>query len=207
MEDRMTASSTLSIHKNDSDTRINAKRKSGVILNVSIARSREIKENFPHFPQNKDVTAGRRESPFRLPASFEDWIAENLFHDSRDAIMASLIIDILCTSIPFTFALYMYPSHLLGAFVFGFTFFTYWQRFILMLHNSEHRKLFKDPYHNVLRYFLSCVMCPFFGIPPGMYRLHHIVMHHLENNVFGKDLSSTDPYQRDNIFHFLIFKK
>ena len=100
----MTASSTLTIHKNDSDTKINFKRKSDVIPNVSRARRREIKENFPHFPDKKDVAAGRRESPFRLPEPFEDWIAKTLFHDPRDAIMASLIINILCTSVPFTFA-------------------------------------------------------------------------------------------------------
>jgi hypothetical protein len=30
-------------------------------------------------------------------------------------------------------------------------------------------------------------------------------MHHIENNVFNEDLSSTEPYQRDNFFHFLIY--
>ena len=48
-------------------------------------------------------------------------------------------------------------------------------------------------------------MCPFIGIPPGFYRLHHVVMHHIENNVFNDDMSSTEPYQRDNFFHFLHY--
>jgi len=30
-------------------------------------------------------------------------------------------------------------------------------------------------------------------------------MHHIENNVFNEDLSSTEGYQRDNFFHFLIY--
>jgi fatty acid desaturase len=30
-------------------------------------------------------------------------------------------------------------------------------------------------------------------------------MHHIENNVFDEDLSSTEPYQRDNFGHFLIY--
>lgn len=48
-------------------------------------------------------------------------------------------------------------------------------------------------------------MCPFIGIPPGMYRLHHVVMHHIENNVFDDDMSSTEPYQRDSFFQFLHY--
>jgi hypothetical protein len=30
-------------------------------------------------------------------------------------------------------------------------------------------------------------------------------MHHKENNLFGQDLSSTEPYQRDSIVHFLHY--
>ena len=74
-----------------------------------------------------------------------------------------------------------------------------------MMHYAEHRKLFKQPYDKLGKYLLSIVMCPFIGIPPGMYRLHHVVMHHIENNVFDEDLSSTEPYQRDNFFHFLHY--
>ena len=48
-------------------------------------------------------------------------------------------------------------------------------------------------------------MCPFIGVPPGFYRLHHVVMHHIENNVFNDDMSSTEPYQRDSFLHFLHY--
>ena len=48
-------------------------------------------------------------------------------------------------------------------------------------------------------------LSPFFGIPSGMYFLHHVVMHHIENNVFPWDVSSTEPYQRDNFLHFLHY--
>lgn len=30
-------------------------------------------------------------------------------------------------------------------------------------------------------------------------------MHHVENNVFEEDLSSTEPYQRDSFVNFLIY--
>lgn len=38
-----------------------------------------------------------------------------------------------------------------------------------------------------------------------MYRLHHCVMHHVFNNAAGADLSSTEPFQRDNPLHFLLY--
>ena len=38
-----------------------------------------------------------------------------------------------------------------------------------------------------------------------MYRLHHCVMHHTGNNKRSKDASSTEPYNRSNILHFLIY--
>merc|ERR1711937_895803 len=81
------------------------------------------------------------------------------------------------------------------------------QRFILMMHYSEHRRLFKDPYHYLGKHLLNFVIAPFMGIPPGFYRLHHVVMHHVENNYMGEDhdLSSTEEYQRDNFFHFLCY--
>jgi len=49
------------------------------------------------------------------------------------------------------------------------------------------------------------VFAPFIGIPPGFYRLHHVYMHHVENNFFETDLSSTEMYQRDSKLHFLHY--
>ena len=176
-----------------------------IIPNVSEARWKEIAEKYPHFPRNLDIVAKRKEAFLRLPSFVEDWVVENMLQDSRDAIMVSLIANILCTTVPLVVMLYKRPSHMLGAFTIAFTLFMYLQRFILMMHYAEHRKLFKRPYHNVFQYLLSYGLCVLFGIPPGMYRLHHVVMHHIENNVFNEDLSSTEPYQRDNFFHFLVY--
>lgn len=49
------------------------------------------------------------------------------------------------------------------------------------------------------------MLAPLFGMPAGQYFLHHVVMHHKENNVFPYDVSSTEPYQRDNFLHFLHY--
>lgn len=99
----------------------------------------------------------------------------------------------------------------------------------------------------------SLLLTPFFGIPSGVYKLHHRIMHHVvsslqhlvlvlhlqnvvgvntpkmepvsffpimclseestlilrricmqEDNGAPRDLSSTEPYQRDSILHFLL---
>ena len=48
-------------------------------------------------------------------------------------------------------------------------------------------------------------LCALYGIPCLCYRLHHIVIHHAEDNVYPHDVSSTEPYQRDNVLHFLQY--
>lgn len=46
-------------------------------------------------------------------------------------------------------------------------------------------------------------LAPLYGVPSGLYSLHHMVMHHAEGNRAAYDLSSTEPYQRDNLLHFM----
>merc|ERR1711904_458696 len=124
-----------------------------------------------------DTTSPRREFLFKLPGFVHKAFSPDLV-DQRDSIMLDLFI----------------------------VYFFFIQRFILMLHYSEHKRMFRAgskfaPIHAYAPY----VLCPVFGIPSGCYRLHHVVMHHLEDNVFPMDLSSTMPYQRDNFFHFLQY--
>ena len=179
--------------------------KQTLIADVSEARWTEIRTKYPHFPPLMDINCIRREAAVRLPLKIEKYLSSIFIHDPRDSIMLSLIVNICCTTVPLNVYLFFNPSHLLGLMTIGFTLFMYLQRFILMMHYAEHRKLFSKPYHPIGQYFLSGFLCCFFGIPPGMYRLHHVVMHHIENNVFHEDLSSTEGYQRDNFFHFLIY--
>lgn len=72
--------------------------------------------------------------------------------------------------------------------------------FILMLHNTSHRPLFKSDY-KVLNNFIPWVLGPFMGESPETYFAHHMGMHHVENNM-ENDLSSTLKYNRDNVLHF-----
>ena len=76
-------------------------------------------------------------------------------------------------------------------------------RFILMLHNTSHRPLFKKKYQ-LLDSYIPWVLGPFFGETPETYFAHHIGMHHPENNL-SEDLSSTMGYQRDSFRGFLHY--
>ena len=76
-------------------------------------------------------------------------------------------------------------------------------RFGLMLHNICHRKLFKKPYQWINNWVIWGV-CPFFGHTPETYFVHHIAMHHVENNM-PDDSSSTLAYKRDSIRSFLLY--
>lgn len=69
-----------------------------------------------------------------------------------------------------------------------------------MLHCISHRKLFKKGYTWIYNWVIWGV-CPFFGHTPETYFVHHMAMHHVENNMVD-DASSTLPYNRDSIWGF-----
>lgn len=76
-------------------------------------------------------------------------------------------------------------------------------RYILMLHCTSHRILFKKQY-KLLNHVVPRVLGPFFGEPPDGYFVHHMGMHHPENNMHD-DLSSTLKYRRDSVVAWLRY--
>jgi len=76
-------------------------------------------------------------------------------------------------------------------------------RFGLMLHCISHRKLFKKGYTWIYHWVIWGV-CPFFGHTPETYFVHHMAMHHVENNM-PDDTSSTLRYQRDSFSDFILY--
>jgi fatty acid desaturase len=76
-------------------------------------------------------------------------------------------------------------------------------RFILMLHNTSHRKLYKRKY-KFLNHYIPWVLGPLCGETPDTYYAHHVGMHHPENNL-EDDLSSTLRYQRDSFLDFMTY--
>lgn len=77
------------------------------------------------------------------------------------------------------------------------------ERFGLMLHNISHRRLFKKPYQWIHNWIIWGVR-PFFGHTPETYFVHHMAMHHVENNM-PDDSSSTLKYKRDSLGQFLVY--
>ncbi len=76
-------------------------------------------------------------------------------------------------------------------------------RFGLMYHCICHRPLFK-PKYQWMHDYVTWIVAPLFGNTPETYFGHHILMHHVENNM-PDDTSSTLRYQRDNFRHFLHY--
>jgi hypothetical protein len=72
--------------------------------------------------------------------------------------------------------------------------------FVLMLHNTSHRRLFRRPFGWANR-LIPWVFGPFFGESPETYFTHHVGMHHPENNL-AADISTTMPYVRDRASDF-----
>jgi len=130
-----------------------------------------------------------------------------MINDERDKIMVYLILNILISVVPLGIAVFLVNpfSHLLAIFYLALNYGLFLQRFILMLHFSEHKKLFKNKEYYYLNYLIPYILAPLYGVPSGVYKLHHCVMHHVENNVFPWDISSTEPYDRSSIGGFLKY--
>lgn len=133
-----------------------------------------------------------------------DGFVLKFINDKRDLPFVYLTLRITATVVPFAAVLF---------FVSGLHWFFYAAYFalyifflgpyILMLHNTCHRKLFKKQYSAFTKY-IHWFLGLFFGQTPETYFHHHIAMHHAENNL-EEDLSSTMRYRRDSIRSFLQY--
>jgi fatty acid desaturase len=85
----------------------------------------------------------------------------------------------------------------------AFLFLAFLDRFILMLHCTCHRPLFKKT-HKFWNNYIPWVLGPLVGESPEAYFVHHMGMHHREGNLLG-DLSTTMPFQRDKFTHWVRY--
>ncbi len=139
-----------------------------------------------------------------------DRVLLGLIRDKRDLPFLHLGMQILFLQLPLAIALFFADGFLDGwafwgaaaaylAFTFGVTV----DRYILMLHCTSHRPLFKKQYQWMYPPFVW-IMGPLNGETPETYYAHHIGMHHAEENLEG-DLSTTMPFERDRLTHFLRY--
>jgi hypothetical protein len=137
-----------------------------------------------------------------------------LIRDERDLPFIWLALQMTSVLIPAGVALFFLPRFFGGeaswihwavaavlywALLYG----VFVDRYMLMLHNTSHRPLFKRSL-GWMNKWIPWVIGPFTGQTPDTYYIHHITMHHSEGNL-PKDLSSTMKYQRDSVFDWLRY--
>lgn len=143
--------------------------------------------------------------PQRIPSyrntAFQRAI-ESMLVDPRDAVFVRVVLKNLAIMVPLDVALFVLPFRWWYAVPFYLVQLAWLlPTTILMLHNTMHRPFFASP--KALNRVVPFLMSLLFGIPTA-YTEHHVGMHHAENNLRA-DLSSTMKYQRDNLFHWLIY--
>jgi fatty acid desaturase len=137
-------------------------------------------------------------------AQHSPWLAR-FVNDPRDVPFVRLSITATLMVIPFA-ALLFVPGVFRWWLAVAYLVFNggvFLDRYILMLHNTSHRTLYK-PQYRWLNLYIPWVLGPFFGETPETYFAHHLGMHHPENNLEA-DLSSTMRYQRDSLKDFLLY--
>lgn len=134
------------------------------------------------------------------------WI--NRLNDQRDLPFVKLSLKITLTMLPLGIALYFINTTGWVWWSMAIVYLTinnivYKGPFGLMLHCTSHRTLFNAD-NNILNKYIPWIIAPFFGHTPETYYVHHIAMHHRENNL-EQDLSSTMHFQRDSILDFVRY--
>ncbi|MFO0645109.1 MAG: fatty acid desaturase [Polyangiales bacterium] len=134
-----------------------------------------------------------------------DRVLATLINDERDLPFVYLILQCLAVAL-LGVGLFFVPAQ-----YFWYAAPIYWvivafgvlDRFILMLHCTSHRTLFKKE-RAWMNQIIPWVIGPFMGESPETYFAHHMGMHHPENNL-PEDLSSTMKYQRDSLADWLTY--
>jgi len=128
-----------------------------------------------------------------------------MIKDPRDLPFVWLTLSASLVLIPFAVFLYL-PGQFrvwLAAIYLVVLLAVFFDRYILMLHNTSHRRLFTGRW-TFLNHYIPAVLGPLMGQTPYTYYAHHIGMHHPENNL-PDDLSSTMKYRRDSFRGFMRY--
>lgn len=157
--------------------------------------------------ERSDLNEVRNEYLFRTP--FLSDMLLPLLKDKRDEPVLHLMLNIaefVIPSVTLNYAVNFaaFPAwvrHLCGVTHVVMMLVLFLERFMLMMHFSSHRTIF---HHDALNELQVWLYAPFFGVPTGVYKLHHVIMHHIENN-HELDASSTEKFQRDSWAHFFRY--
>jgi hypothetical protein len=132
--------------------------------------------------------------------SWFDRLALTFINDRRDIPFVRLLLTQTFTVAASGVAMFVFGFHWWHAVLHDLAVLWFMGPYILMLHNTSHRKFFKKGYER-FNHYIPWFLGPFFGETPDTYFAHHVGMHHPENNML-EDLSTTLPYRRDSIWGF-----
>lgn len=108
---------------------------------------------------SKDINATRNEYLFETPAFITKWLLTAIV-DVRDLPITFLFFNITCMTIPAAALIFYLNDWRIGLLYFVTNLLTFQERFILGLHYSSHRPLFK-PQYALLNQWAPLVLCPF----------------------------------------------
>jgi fatty acid desaturase len=129
--------------------------------------------------------------------------ALRFIHDARDIPFLHLTTLTSLTVIPFAALLFVRFHWGLAVVYWLYTLAVFLGPYILMLHCTSHRRLFRHEWA-WMNHYIPRVLGMFFGQTPETYFAHHMGMHHPENNL-PEDLSSTMRFQRDSFVDFMRY--
>lgn len=133
----------------------------------------------------------------------ERWLVRHL-RDPRDLVFVRVAVALACLVWPVSALLYAGVLPAVVGLVWLPTLFVVGAgRFTLLLHAVCHRPLFRRE-RAAWEHAIPWLLGPFFGHTPHSFYVHHIGMHHPENNE-AEDLSSTLGYRRDRFGDFVHY--
>ena len=129
--------------------------------------------------------------------------AKTVVRRPTDVVFLTHVLLYLFTSVPSAFRLYIHftwPHAVLHWLMQAY----YCGPFTLMLHNHIHNNGILASEYALFDKIWPYILEPVMGHTWDSYFYHHVKHHHVENNGPG-DLSSTIRFQRDDLFHFLLY--
>lgn len=134
---------------------------------------------------------------------FDVWLSKYLVRKHRDLPIVHMILNNLVFVFIMIPLIWYFQSHLMGLSYLILHYSLFFGRYMCLNHEYVHNQIFK---YKRLGDFLSVfVLGHAHGLPLGSYYINHVIMHHKGENAWGKDLSSTEQYRRDNVFAFIHY--
>ena len=142
------------------------------------------------------------EKAFYLP-SFLRSILLHLLQDQRELQTVFVLLRFIFTMLPCACIVFFSRSHLVGLLYVIFMVSVFSTDTLTAMHYFMHNhRTFK---HKAATWFVSILASVLHGIPITSYQVLHVCMHHHHSNDPRFDITSTEPFQRDNGYHFLWY--